>query len=129
MRLTQVRGVSVIGMAALLLVAVLAPAAGAGGSFAPLVGTWVGPVAWPSGSSEIAVWTIGADGTFSIQTDEYTAIGSLKPRGTDYAFTYEREGKTYAGTLAAQDVNGQHRLVGRGEDAYGGPMNITLTER
>lgn len=128
MRARQFSGSSVMSMVVLLLVAAFAPAAGAEGSFAPLVGTWVGPVAWPSGSSEITVWTIGVDGTFSVQTDEYTALGSLQPRGADYAFTYERGGQTYTGTLAAQDSNGRHRLIGRGEDAHGGPMDITLTQ-
>ena len=69
---------------------------------------------------------INPDGTFSIQTDAYTAAGSLKSRGADYAFEYERNGQTYAGTLVVQQSAGRSRLVGHGETPNG-PMDITLT--
>jgi hypothetical protein len=47
-------------------------------------------------------------------------------RGADYAFSYERNGQTYTGTLVAQQSNGRPRLVGSGETPNG-PMDITLT--
>ena len=122
------RGVAGTVVLALLLVAALATAASAEDSYAAVAGTWVGPVAWPSGSTEITTWTINRDGTFSIQTDAYTAVGALTAKGTDYAFSYERAGQTYKGVLAGKSVDGRNRLVGRGEDPYGGPMNITLTQ-
>ena len=114
---------------ALLLGAMLAPvvsAQGAPEAYAGVVGKWAGYVTGPSGSSTETIWTINPDGTFSIQTDAYTAAGSLKSRGADYAFSYERNGQTYTGTLAVRQSNGRPRLVGSGETPNG-PMNLTLT--
>jgi len=103
---------------ALLLGAMLAPVASAQSASvgqAGVVGKWAGYVTWPSGVSSETQWTINPDGTFSIQTDRYTAVGSLTSRGADYAFSYERNGQTYTGTLAAQQSSGRPQLVGRGE--------------
>jgi hypothetical protein len=121
----------VIGMmvVALLLGAVLTPvvsAQSAPGSYAGVAGNWAGYVTWPGGGSSETIWTINPDGTFSLQTDLYTAVGSLKSLGAAYAFSYERDGQTYTGTLAAQASNGRSRLVGSGE-APNGAMDITLT--
>ena len=131
MRPTQFRGARTIGMVALalLLVATLAPvvsAQGAPDGYAGVVGKWSGYVTGPSGSSTQAVWTINPDGTFSIQTDAYTAVGTLQGSGANYAFSYERNGATVTGALVAQQSNGRSRLVGRGE-APDGPINVTLT--
>lgn len=127
MRPTQLGRVNVISMVALLLVAVLAPAVHAEDSYSRLVGTWSGPVVWPNGSASFTLWRINPDGTFSIQTDEYTAVGALKPIDTGYAFTYERGGEDYTGTLAGHESNGQYRLIGSGESPNG-PINITLSQ-
>lgn len=131
MRPTQFSGARMIGMVALalLLAAVLAPvvsAQGAPDAYAGVVGKWAGYVTGPSGSATETVWTINPDGTFSVQTDAYTAIGSLQARGPDYAFSYERNGATVTGALVAQQSNGLSRLVGRGETPDG-PINVTLT--
>ena len=114
---------------ALLLGAMLAPVVSAQSASvgqAGLVGKWAGYVTWPSGMSSETVWTINPDGTFFIELDRYTAVGSLTSRGADYAFSYERNGQTYTGTLVAQPSNGRPRLVGSGETPNG-PMDITLT--
>ncbi len=114
---------------ALLLGTMLAPVVSAQSApevQAGVVGKWAGYVTWPGGGSSETIWTISPDGTFSIQTDEYTAVGSLKSRGADYGFSYERNGQTYTGTLVAQQSNGRPRLVGSGRTPNG-PMDITLT--
>ena len=131
MRPTQCGGAKTIGMVALalLLAAVLAPvvsAQGAPDAYAGVAGKWAGYVTGPSGSATETIWTIKPDGTFSMQTDAYTAIGSLQARGPDYAFSYERNGATVTGALVAQQANGVSRLVGRGE-APDGPINVALT--
>ena len=131
MRPTQFRGSRMIGMVALalLLAATLAPvvsAQGAPAAYAGVVGKWAGYVTGPSGSATETVWTINPDGTFSVQTDAYTAIGSLQARGPDYAFSYERNGATVTGALMARASNGRSQLVGRGETPDG-PINVTLT--
>ena len=131
MRPTRFGGARVAGMVALalLLGAMLAPVVSAQSASvgqAGVVGKWAGYVTWPGGMSSETVWTFNPDGTFSIQTDRYTAVGSLTSRGSDYAFSYERNGQTYTGTLVAQQSNGRPQLVGRGETPNG-PMDITLT--
>lgn len=103
-----------------------APSATVPDAYAPVAGTWTGPIVWPNGSASMTVWTINPDGTFSVQTDEYTAVGSLQPVSTGYVFTYERNGEQYKGMLADQQANGRRRLVGRG-DAPNGPMDLVLT--
>ena len=131
MRPTRFDGARVVGMVALalLLGTMLAPVVSAQSApevQAGVVGKWAGYVTWPGGGSSETIWTISPDGTFSIQTDEYTAVGSLKSRGADYGFSYERNGQTYTGTLVAQQSNGRPRLVGSGRTPNG-PMDITLT--
>ena len=131
MRPTRFDGAKIVGMVALalLLGAMLAPVVSAqSASVGPagVVGKWAGDVTWPGGTSSETQWTINPDGTFSIQTDRYTAVGSLTSRGADYAFSYERNGQTYTGTLVAQQSNGRPQLAGRGETPNG-PMDITLT--
>jgi len=131
MRPTRFDGAKVAGMVALalLLGAMLAPVVSAQSASvgqAGVVGKWAGYVTWPSGASSETQWTINPDGTFSIELDRYTAVGSLTSRGSDYAFEYERNGQTYAGTLVVQQSAGRSRLVGHGETPNG-PMDITLT--
>ena len=130
MRPTRFDGAKIVGMVplALLLGAMLAPVVSAQSApnQAGVVGKWAGYVTGTSGASTEAIWTINPDGTFSIQTDRYTAVGSLTSRGADYAFSYERNGQTYTGTLVAQQSNGRPQLAGRGETPNG-PMDITLT--
>ena len=131
MRPTRFDGAKVVGMVAvaLLLGAMLAPVVSAQSASvgqAGVVGKWAGYVTWPGGVSSETVWTFNPDGTFSIQTDRYTAVGSLTSRGADYAFSYERNGQTYTGTLMAQQSNGRPQLTGRGETPNG-PMDIALT--
>jgi len=121
---------TVIGMVAVaLLGAILAPvvsAQSAPAAYTAVVGKWTGYVRGPAGESAETIWTINPDRTFSVQNDRYTAIGSLKPRGADYTFSYEWNSQTVTGTLAAQQSNGRSRLVGRGE-MPNGPMDIALT--
>jgi len=131
MKRTQFHGVKIAGLVALaFLPATMLPpvvsAQSASPAYTDVAGKWTGYVTWPSGSSDETIWAINPDGTFSIQTDMYTAVGALKSRGTDYAFSYERNGQMYTGTLVPQQSSGRPRLVGRGE-APNGPMTITLT--
>jgi len=52
---------------------VAAAQAAAPSAYADIVGRWAGYVTWPGGTSSEPVWTFNPDGTFSIQTDSYTA--------------------------------------------------------
>ena len=116
-------------MAVLLGVTVMssvAAAQSAPSAYTDIVGRWAGYVTWPNGTSTETVWTFNPDGTFSLQMDAYTANGAVKSQGAGYAFSYERNGQTFAGTLAAQGPKGQMKLVGSGE-APNGPMNIALS--
>jgi hypothetical protein len=94
--------------------------------YADIAGRWAGYVTWPNGTSSETVWTFNPDGTFSIQTDSYTANGALKAQGTGYAFSYERNGEIFKGTFATRGPKGQMKLVGSGETPTG-PMNIALS--
>jgi hypothetical protein len=120
-----------IGGMVLLLAAALVSAATAAdtsaSAYAPVAGQWVGQIVEPSGETDTTAWTINPDGTFSIQTDRYTAVGSLASRGTEYVFTYERNGQAYTGTLGGQESNGRRQLIGRGESPNG-PIDIMLTQ-
>ena len=127
MKPTRSGSARVVGMmvVALLLAAALAPPASAQEAYAAVAGKWAGLVVGPSGSSYDTVWRINPDGTFSMEADIYTAVGSLTARGPDYSFTYERDGQTFTGTLASQQANGKSALIGRGEGPNG-PLDITL---
>ena len=121
----------VVGMMALalLLGAVLVPVVSAqspSGAYAGIAGQWAGYETGPSGASTETVWRINQDGRFSVETDRYTGVGSLTPRGPDYAFAWERNGQTYTGTLTDRTSNGVAHLIGSGEGPNG-PLDITLT--
>jgi len=122
---------TVVSMVALTLLvgAMLVPAVSAQsalGAYAQIAGNWAGYVTGTSGSSTQTIWRINPDGTFSVQTEGYTAAGSLATRGAVYTFAYEHDGQTYGGTLADRGSNGVARLVGSGEGPNG-PLDITLT--
>jgi opacity protein-like surface antigen len=112
-----VDGAGVIGGLVLLLVAAVAPAAtaddAAAGPYAPLTGQWAGQVVGPSGSTSTTVWTINPDETFSMQTDQYTAVGSLQSLGAEFAFTYERNGQAYTAGMSQTYSTGRSRTIAR----------------
>jgi len=123
------RVMAITWMAVLLGATVMssvAAAQAAPSSYGDIAGRWAGYVTWPNGTASETVWTINPDGTLSVQTDSYTAVGSLQAQGAGYAFSYERNGQPFTGTLTAQGAKGQMRLVGRGETPNG-PMSIALT--